>query len=345
MFQQKKRERQPAPHGKENRRSPAPSPAWRYENPDQHRGAVVRVCCDDQPRGQSFGSGVYVAYEGLKLVVTAGHVTHNAKAIQVRFYTGHPSQAKILTVDTTWDVCVLALDSEPEGIAPAALEYGEAAMQQPGNRLESCGYGPDGKLACNHGQFLQYAHPAEVKIGDWMEFSGHARQGDSGGPVFNANGKVVGILWGTDGTKVVGVQAGRLHLALQTAADARGHKPQPPVTIPEISEAPACPCGSGQACATTVQVEVPSDSAKKRLLPYRTEEDKHNQATDERLDKISNQLTDLQRDKNTVNAPSRAATVEATPEKPEASPLVAGLCVLGAIIAGTVIYFAATAKN
>ena len=47
--------------------------------------------------------------------------------------------------------------------------------------------------------------------------SGPARRGDSGGPIFNDRGRVVGILWGTDGKTVIGVQAGRLHVALEEA--------------------------------------------------------------------------------------------------------------------------------
>ena len=47
--------------------------------------------------------------------------------------------------------------------------------------------------------------------------SGPARPGDSGGPIFNARGRVVGILWGTDGQTTIGVQVGRLHIVLKEA--------------------------------------------------------------------------------------------------------------------------------
>ncbi len=80
----------------------------------------------------------------------------------------------------------------------------------------SCGYGPDGQLACNSGLFIGYKRSTQAIHGpdDWMEISGHARGGDSGGPIFNDQGRVVGVLWGTDGDHVVGVQAGRIHKLL-----------------------------------------------------------------------------------------------------------------------------------
>ena len=77
-------------------------------------------------------------------------------------------------------------------------------MQIAGETAESCGYGPDGRLACNSGLFLGYKRSAETPDGpdDWFAISGHARGGDSGGGVFNRAGKLVGVLWGTDGQEV-----------------------------------------------------------------------------------------------------------------------------------------------
>ena len=248
----------------------------------------------------------------------------------------------MLSADGNWDVSVLDLQSPPEGVAPAELEYGTEAMQQAGNRLESCGYGPDGRLACNHGLFLQYVQPAGSAALDWMEWSGHAREGDSGGPVFNSQGHVVGILWGTDGTKVVGVQAGRLHLVLQTAAQTQ--LPTRPLSQPTAEAAP-CPCGPGQACALPARSEPP----KKFLLPYRADEDKRLAGTDARLDRISSlllamQQANLAKQAEPTASPEASQQVEAARGR-QTSPLLAGLCILGSVVAGTVIYFAAAKKQ
>ncbi len=315
-----------------------PTPAWRYVAPVEHRTAVVRVACQDADGGFSGGSGVFVCYRRLRAVLTARHVVQNARHMRVWFSNGHVSPARILAADATWDVSVLGLQSPPDRIAPAELEYGPDAMQRAGNRLESCGYGADGRLACNCGRFLRYAQPAGAAAADWMEWSGHAREGDSGGPVFNRQGRVVGILWGTDGTKVVGVQAGRLHLVLQTAAQTR-------LATTTLSESGAevvpCPCGPGQACALPPRTEPP----KKRLLPYRADEDQRLAATDARLDKISSLLLAIQQAnlaKQAEPAPPAGSSqpLEAARQE-QASPLLAGLCILGSVLVGTIIYFAA----
>ena len=71
--------------------------------------------------------------------------------------------------------------------------------------------------------FLGYKRSTQTPNGpdDWFEISGHARPGDSGGGVFNQRGRLVGVLWGTNGEVVVGVQAGRLHLLLDSALPER----------------------------------------------------------------------------------------------------------------------------
>jgi thioredoxin 1 len=213
----------------QNPKSPlVPHPAWRYERPVGHRAAVVRVYCEETEqvgnlphvvRTRSIGSGTLVKWGGRVVVLTARHVVKDAKRIVVELHDKRTQRAKVVAVDAVWDCAVLELDAEPAGVEPVEVERGEAAMQTAGNRLESCGYGPDGRLACNSGLFLGYKRSAAAPDGpdDWFTISGHARSGDSGGGVFNEAGKLVGVLWGTDGQEVVCVQAGRLQKLLCTA--------------------------------------------------------------------------------------------------------------------------------
>jgi hypothetical protein len=150
--------------------------------------------------------------------LTARHVIKDAARIVITLSTGRKMDARVL-VASDWDCAVLELDGKPD-VAPADVEMGQAAVFHEGDRLESCGYGgPETQLAVNGGVFIGFRRPSAGGDGrdDWFAMSGPARPGDSGGPIFNPRGRVVGVLWGTDGQTTIGVQVGRLHIALKEA--------------------------------------------------------------------------------------------------------------------------------
>jgi S1-C subfamily serine protease len=387
-----------------------PHPAWRYEIPVGHRAAVVRIYCQDDLRTRSIGSGTLVRWGAKKIVVlTARHVIQDAKKITVELFNKKAYKARVMKADAVWDCAVLELIGKPVGVEPAELELGDAAMQQEGNRLESCGYGPDGRLACNTGLFLGYKRSTQTPNGpdDWFEISGHARQGDSGGGVFNQRGRLVGVLWGTNGEVVVGVQAGRLHVLLDQATGNGGHveqrrlivsadsesnaidpenfrllqyqsRPTPPKQpVADLADLPQCDprsgccpmpgpvfaepagdcpnlpspnLGEGQGVRACENGTVPFDARGNNridpVLPWR----EGAQRRDEELNARTNALLNAIRAERQARLaresvpPVAVEQPKAETEKDTPSPLLAGLCVLGAVAAGFVIYFA-TAKN
>jgi hypothetical protein len=254
----------------------------------------------------------------------------------------------VLKVDATWDCAVLELEGRPEGIEPAEMEWGDAAMLHRGDRLESCGYGPDGRLAVNSGLFLGYRRSTTRPAGpdDWMVLSGHARGGDSGGPIFNRQGRVVGVLWGTDGSEVVGVQAGRVHVLLGEALpDGYEQKqisqrtPTPPMAAPLVPVAPLPWAGGPELCDSVL---APGQSP---LLPWRSEAEKRDEAQRVAIDRLIEleRLRQAERDARPPVVETPPASTPSPEEKPPAkstSPLLAGLCVLVGAVLGFVIYFA-----
>jgi thioredoxin 1 len=349
--------------GKNNPPERRPHPAWRYEQPVGHRAAVVRIYCQDDARTRSIGSGTLVRWGAKKTVVlTARHVVADAKKIIVELFNKKTYKARVLKVDTVWDCAVLELDGRPQGVKAAEVELGDDAMQHEGNRLESCGYGPDGKLAVNTGMFLGYRRSTQAPNGpdDWFEISGHARPGDSGGGVFNERGRLVGVLWGTNGDVVVGVQAGRLHLLLDSAlpetieqrafvlTQLLQRNPTPPKPAAIESLPPACDSGSG-CCPLPGPIadEPPAENtgAKQRdgaVLPWRGKA----QQRDEELDARSRNLLEAieaERRARLAAERSQPPPAQSQPCKPEsndsgASPLVAALVIAAALAAGAVFY-------
>ena len=329
-----------------------PRPAWRYERPVGHRAAVVRIYCQNNAATRSIGSGALVRWNRRVVVLTARHVIQGAQKIIVELCTRRTHWAKVIKVDAVWDCAVLELVGAPQGVEPVDVELGDEAMQRQGDRLESCGYGPDGKLACNTGLFQGYRRSAATPQGpdDWLVISGHARGGDSGGPVFNRRGRLVGVLWGTDGREVVCVQAGRLHRLLDEAVagikaeeiseiqNVKSEIPNPQSLIPHPSSLSAFQrtptpakqpemdrarqeClrnlfGGRRQPATAPNVIVQTDPEVRRILGN--------------IDgKVGFLIEQRQPNQEVVKADAN-----------QPSPLVAGLCIIGAVIAGFVMYFA-----
>ena len=278
----------------------------------------------------------------------------------------------------------------PAGIVPDEVEMGDAAMPNHDDRLESCGYGPDGRLACNTGLFLGYRRSSETPDGpdDWFEISGHARPGDSGGGIFNARGRLVGVLWGTNGEVVVGVQAGRLHILLDSVTPGirqqsfRPGSEQPTADCPPpTADCPTidrrdfallqCPGGAcnGTCCPTPPMESQPVESLPeavvpplspfvaeaagasrdaltsqnaKPMLPWRGNAEKRDADLDARTRRPAR--CDRSGAPGQARRPAADAVHVEAAERPtrcddRPSPLLAGLCVLAAILAGFVIYF------
>ena len=209
-----------------------------------------------------------------------------------------------------------------------------------GNRLESCGYGPDGKLACNSGLFLGYKRSTQAQNGpdDWMEISGHARGGDSGGPIFNQQGRVVGVLWGTDGEHVVGVQAGRVHKLLDEAIPDAGRAEG--VCVAEHLRAairrPPCPAPNLYVQPLAPLVPVPAmrgDAAKPesaRQIFGRKPIPQPPQVVVQSDPEVRQALGNIDAKIGVLveqRQPQQQPAEKPKPEEP--SPLLAGLCILG----------------
>jgi hypothetical protein len=140
------------------------------------------------------------------MVVTCAHLFRGrtGEAV-VTFPDRRPLEAELVAVDRAWDLAALK-------IAPPQAEPATVATEhpKPGDPLRSCGYGCDGRYWCNQGRALGYAKTATTSTYETLELSGCARDGDSGGPVFNASGELVAVLWGTDGRMVGGTYCGRV---------------------------------------------------------------------------------------------------------------------------------------
>ena len=169
--------------------------------------AVVRVVNAVAGGSRCYGSGTLVHKDDKRgIVLTCAHLFRREVGdVAVTFPDGRRLGAGVLAVDRAWDLAALKIAS------PSATPVTIAADHpQPGEQLQSCGYGSDGRYWCNRGRALGYARTAATTTYETLRLSGYARDGDSGGPVFNQRGELVAVLWGTDGRTVEGTFCGRI---------------------------------------------------------------------------------------------------------------------------------------
>lgn len=137
-----------------------------------------------------WGSGVIVSGDGL--ILTAGHVSMDVSRMQVVFPDGRQMQAKSLGRNLNTDSAMLKLISSTDsnGKPWPAVERGRARELKRGDWAIAMGH-PGG----------QKEHPkAPVRLGRILSIGSRTIVtdatiivGDSGGPLFDLNGKLIGI--------------------------------------------------------------------------------------------------------------------------------------------------------
>lgn len=194
---------------------------------DQLAAAVVRVSVQDRNGQNSLGSGTLVeVYEdGSGLVVTNNHVVAYAAsstAGSVAFRSGERSRFTIRDVDPIWDIAVLEI------AAPASVKPVQMADAPPerGASLMIAGYGaPSQGLLFQAGQFVKRGAP---RIGYPFEQLAlqpcQARQGDSGGPVFDSRGRMAACLWGASPGETIASPCTRILALLRAVRQRLGRR-------------------------------------------------------------------------------------------------------------------------
>lgn len=155
----------------------------------------------------AYGTGTLIAQTADRAwLLSCAHLFDGLSCrVQVLFPHRQVYTGRLAGIDRTWDLALVELPPvavEPVRLAPEA--------PQAGQWLTACGYGPDGQFRCVRGQLRGYVATERTGRFETLSLSGAARQGDSGGPVFNEAGQLVGVIWGSDGRMIVATSCGRI---------------------------------------------------------------------------------------------------------------------------------------
>lgn len=165
----------------EDEMGPGPRPG---PQPDQQR-----------PRVPATGSGFIYDEEGH--IITNNHVIRNAENITVRLYNGNEYDATVVGGDPDTDVAVIRIDAPEEALSPVTL--GDSEELEVGQFAVAVGspQGLEGSLSFGHisalGRDELMLPDPDLRFQNFIQTDAAINLGNSGGPLVNIRGEVIGI--------------------------------------------------------------------------------------------------------------------------------------------------------
>jgi S1-C subfamily serine protease len=166
------------------------------------QGAVVRVlafAADPKNKNTDIesgvGTGVVIKDDGT--ILTNFHVVAGAKKLRVTFFDGTETDAFVVSVQPDKDLAVLKPQKIPDDLEAAIL--GSSQQLVPGDLVVAVGFpygiGPSVSSGVVSGLNRHFKSPdGQQMLQGLIQFDAAANPGNSGGPLVNTSGEVVGIV-------------------------------------------------------------------------------------------------------------------------------------------------------
>ena len=166
------------------------------ETIEKARNATVLVATQNENNsmGNGFGSGVLISETGI--VLTNYHVIHRAEIIRVWFYDPTDSNysfATVIGIDPVADLALLQLDLDPDLPPPVYLKI-EQEIPVIASPVVAIGHPVGLQWSVTTGTISHQERPGKITpYVNVIQHSAEINKGNSGGPLINANGDIVGI--------------------------------------------------------------------------------------------------------------------------------------------------------
>jgi putative serine protease PepD len=142
---------------------------------------------------QAQGSGW--VYDSDGHIVTNDHVVDGAQSISVRFWNGKTYSATVVGTDQSTDLAVIRVDAPSSELHP--LQVGDSSAVQVGDGVVAIGspFGLEGTVTSGIVSALHRAitAPNNFTINDSIQTDAAINHGNSGGPLLNTQGQVIGV--------------------------------------------------------------------------------------------------------------------------------------------------------
>src|SRR5829696_300678 len=149
--------------------------------------------CGGQQTQQAQGSGF--VYDSNGRIITNQHVVEGATSISVRFWNGKTYKAELVGSDPSTDLAVIKVDAPASVLTPLTLADSNAVAV--GDNVVAIGspFGLENTVTSGIVSALhrQMTSPNNFSIDDSIQTDAAINHGNSGGPLLNAEGKVIGV--------------------------------------------------------------------------------------------------------------------------------------------------------
>ncbi|NDV00153.1 Do family serine endopeptidase [Pseudoroseicyclus tamaricis] len=140
-------------------------------------------------RSQALGSGFVISSDGY--VVTNNHVIEGADEIEIEFFSGDTRPAELVGTDPNTDIAVLKVDADDMPY----VEFGNSddANAEVGDWVMAMGNPLGQGFSISAGIISARNRALSGTYDDFIQTDAAINRGNSGGPLFNMNGEVIGV--------------------------------------------------------------------------------------------------------------------------------------------------------
>ena len=141
-----------------------------------------------QLRGEALGSGFIISADGY--IVTNNHVIADADQIEVETFAGETLVAKVIGTDERTDIAVLKVES-PTPLA--FVQFGDSDAARVGDWVIAVGNPLGQGFSVSAGIISARNRVLSGSYDDFIQTDAAINRGNSGGPLFNMDGDVIGV--------------------------------------------------------------------------------------------------------------------------------------------------------
>ena len=139
-------------------------------------------------RGQALGSGFVISEDGY--IVTNNHVIEGADDIEIEFFSGNRLKAKLVGTDPKTDIALLKVQSD----APLPfVPFGDSNVMRVGDWVVAMGNPLGQGFSVSAGIVSARGRSLSGTYDDYIQTDAAINRGNSGGPLFNLDGEVIGV--------------------------------------------------------------------------------------------------------------------------------------------------------